>query len=189
MRCLGLAQEWAEGGGRVLFHLRKPWDAGFLAHAQKFPDIEILEAPEHPNEGTVETSISRWGNDKPIFVWDSYRVSGETLALTSKRGCRVVLFDDMADRANYPVDFIVNQNAHASSAMYDAKIKLPGTIALTGTRFIQLRKQFLEHVGWRRTVQKDVQNILVSLGGGPVMSSGFKLLRPAKASITLFLPF
>ncbi len=94
-------------------------------------------------------------------VVDGYDFDSGYLRDTRSAGTRVIVFDDMAHLAEYPVDVVVNQNAHAGLLRYRTS---PDTKVLCGPRYAVLRAEFRDSAPDPRT-PPTVGHILVTLGG------------------------
>jgi UDP-2,4-diacetamido-2,4,6-trideoxy-beta-L-altropyranose hydrolase len=95
------------------------------------------------------------------IVVDGYHFDVEYLRHARSGGSRILVIDDMASLAAYPVEVVVNQNAHADQLTYPA---MPGTRLLRGPDYVLLRTEFRAKAP-RRGRTGDVDRVLVTLGG------------------------
>ena len=81
--------------------------------------MRIRERPASPEDGA--TFAGALADDRgSVGVVDGYHFREPFLEALGVAGLRVLLVDDMAELAMYPVGWILNQNAHADPAAYPA---------------------------------------------------------------------
>jgi UDP-2,4-diacetamido-2,4,6-trideoxy-beta-L-altropyranose hydrolase len=161
MRSLALAQAWIDAGGRVRW---------LVADAP----AALLERIERESVDVVRSSVVAAGAEDAAILRDALAGDGAAMAVVDGEafatpyfaalgaaGPRVLVVDDMADRAAYPVGFVLNQNAHADRSAYpaDATCRF-----LLGTRYVLLRREFAAAPPDRTTPQV-ARHLLVTFGG------------------------
>ncbi len=104
--------------------------------------------------------------DKPdsidwVILVDSYYVTNAYLTKLKKFG-KVVILDDMA-KIPWNADIVINYNAFANQEMYRALQSPYMTQYYTGGSYIPVRKEFC---GRNYSVRENVENILITTGGG-----------------------
>ena len=125
---------------------------GFPAEARGFPaearDFPTKEWPDHLSDLP----------DADLLVTDSYRIDLTALQDWRRRAGRLMVIDDLADRA-LEADVILNQNFFAETLRYDtreAKLLLGPKYALVDPLFFEARRK-REAAGRPR--------VLISFGG------------------------
>lgn len=148
-RCLLLAEALAEQSANCRFLLTKPTEMPGLA---KFP-VTIL-GPDLPQPGD-------------IVVVDGYRFEPNFLERLKMGSPRLVVIDDLGDRA-FPSHAILNHNLYAESLSYAQH----RSVALfLGPRYALVRKDF-----FRLRALPPVRNgVLITLGSGPDAQRGIEL--------------
>jgi UDP-2,4-diacetamido-2,4,6-trideoxy-beta-L-altropyranose hydrolase len=166
MRCLALAQNWYDQGGKVIFisHcenellLQKIHHEGFMFAPLDYacPDPDDLKS-------TIEIfRKSSNAGQKDWFVLDGYHFTTDYQKAIYDTGQSLLVIDDMNHLDHYYADIIVNQNNNAQMQTYNCP---EDTILLKGTSYVFLRREFQEYRNIKRTIPKYVRKILVSLGG------------------------
>ena len=158
MRLLALGQAWLEGGGRVRV----------LAGDAPGPLLDRLRAEGFAVDpaGDVDRPDTRLrdilaADPDARAVIDLPRIGVADLAALTDVADRVLVMDDMAALAHYPVAWVVNQNAHADRAAYPAE---PGARYLLGLQYVLLRREF--RATWpARIVAARARHLLVAFGG------------------------
>ena len=165
MRCLALAQGWNDRGGEALFISHCESDAlrdriykeGFRF---TFLDRTCPDASDLENTldiiGSEKTGSVKW------VVLDGYHFTSEYQQAIRDGGHRLVVMDDMNHLPVYHADILLNQNLHALNLKYRCDSE---TIMLLGSRYVLLRREFLEYGNFRRHIPDKAQKILVTLGG------------------------
>jgi spore coat polysaccharide biosynthesis predicted glycosyltransferase SpsG len=96
-------------------------------------------------------------------VLDGYHFGDEFQRVLRAAELRVLAIDDFGHTEHRHADLVLNQNLHATEALY------PGcgvnTRLLLGTRFILLRREFRKWRGWKREIPDVARKVLVTLGG------------------------
>jgi UDP-2,4-diacetamido-2,4,6-trideoxy-beta-L-altropyranose hydrolase len=159
MRCLALAQSWKRSGGNVTFLLpegspgieQRIRGEGFLAEAL---------APEQFADAVVDRMLH---SKQRAAVLDGYGFGAREQTRLSQAGTAVLTVDDYGHAAEYPVRWVLNQNAHAHSEMYARRAN--NTRLLLGPAYALLRDEFLPWLGWMRTTAEKASKILVTIGG------------------------
>lgn len=125
-----------------------------------FDQIEI--GGQRDLEQTVE--IAKKSRDA-LIVLDSYKLDYKFQKALFKENCRIFLFDDDCRHEEYYADLVLNQTFGASEQAYLAKRRNENSRFLIGPEFILLREEFRGFVGRRKKVEKEVRNVLMSVGG------------------------
>ena len=174
MRCLALAQAWRDSGGEVVFItacespvlLQRLSDESFEAIQldSPYPDPADLEATSqvlaaHPNA---------WA------VLDGYHFDEAYQKQVKEASHRLLVIDDMAHLEHYYADIVLNQNLHAGQLNYPCE---PYTQLLLGTRYVLLRREFLQWQNWKREIPQVARKVLVTLGGADLNNVTLKVIK------------
>lgn len=163
MRCLALAQGWQRAGGRAMF-----------AHAESTPSLENrlrasgievfhLDVAPGSSQDAAQTAGQALERNAAWVVADGYGFGANWQRAIKDSGLRLLLWDDYCHAEHYSADLVLNQNLHATAEMYSQRE--PYTRLLLGTRYVQLRSEFLEWRDWKREIPAVARKVLVTLGG------------------------
>jgi UDP-2,4-diacetamido-2,4,6-trideoxy-beta-L-altropyranose hydrolase len=160
MRVLALAQAWRDQGGRGRW-LAATGPDDLLARIER-EEIAIHRLSTTAGDEDAECVRDALLRDpSAIGVLDGEAFDSEYLDVLTGVAQRVLLIDDMAERARYPVGFVLNQNAHADRAEYPAD---SASRFLLGLRYVLLRREFATSPP-ARTIPAIARHLLVTFGG------------------------
>jgi spore coat polysaccharide biosynthesis predicted glycosyltransferase SpsG len=161
MRCLALAQAWLDLGGTATWRLAAAPD-GLVTriHGEGIEVERVGEPPASPEDG-VALAAALGADPTAAGVVDGYHFREPFLEALGGAGSRVLLVDDMAELAAYPVGWILNQNAHADPDAYPASSPAR---RLLGLRWTMLRREFRVPPE-DRPVPDVARRLLVTFGG------------------------
>jgi len=162
MRCLALAQAWSETGGRAVFCAamlapslqQRLVDEGFGCVA-----VEVDAGGAADAEAAVAVAKSFGAR---VIVVDGYQFPVAFREWLHDAGLKIAALDDNGEIGSYVDDLVINQNRHASPALYAQRTG--HTRLLLGTEYALLRREFR---GWRgppRTFPASARQLLVTLG-------------------------
>jgi UDP-2,4-diacetamido-2,4,6-trideoxy-beta-L-altropyranose hydrolase len=163
MRCLALAQAWQDAGGQSVFASNMmpiPLEATLLSETIHVEHIQSLMGSR---ADATELATITQANHAQWVVIDGYHFGAEYQRIIKSSGLNLIFLDDNAHSEHYFADYILNQNIHAHQSLYphcESYTKL-----LLGTDYVLLRRQFLKHRNWKRTIPDVAKNILITLGG------------------------
>jgi UDP-2,4-diacetamido-2,4,6-trideoxy-beta-L-altropyranose hydrolase len=161
MRTLALAQAWLDAGGRARWLVADGPAAILERIAHDGIDVVSIAASagSRPDADALRTELGR--DPEATAVVDGVSFDEAYLDALADTSVRVLLIADRADRARYPVGFLLNQNAHADRSAYpaDATCRF-----LLGTRYVLLRREFIADPPPRATPGV-AHRILVTFGG------------------------
>jgi UDP-2,4-diacetamido-2,4,6-trideoxy-beta-L-altropyranose hydrolase len=161
MRALALAQAWLDGGGHARW-LVADAPAGLLERiAHEGIEIVPVAAPAGSQADASELRTALDRDPGAVAVVDGLQFDEAYLDALGEASARVLLIDDRADRARYPVGFLLNQNAHADRSAYPADSTCR---FLLGTHYVLLRREFVADPP-PRTTPGVAHHILVTFGG------------------------
>jgi UDP-2,4-diacetamido-2,4,6-trideoxy-beta-L-altropyranose hydrolase len=162
MRCLAVGQAMRDRSARVVFATRD--GAPGVEAKMRAEGIEIVRVPAAGgDESEMETVRIARDLGAAWTVVDGGRVNAEVVDALHAARCRVVMIDDEGGASAGNPDVIVNQNTHATLALY---AECSGrTRRLLGPAYALLRREFRERAGWHRDFQGPARNVLVTLGG------------------------
>jgi UDP-2,4-diacetamido-2,4,6-trideoxy-beta-L-altropyranose hydrolase len=155
MRGLALAQAWREAGGEACFALA----CGGAAIEGRLREEGFAVVQIAAEAGSAADAAATRAIDASWVVVDGYHFAADYVAaLHAER--RVLVVDDSGHASGFDADLVLNGNASATPALYpDATARL-----LLGTRYLPLRREFLDAIGPRPTPPL-ARTILVTLGG------------------------
>ncbi len=162
MRCLALAQAWSETGGRALFC------AAMLAPSlqQRLVDegFGCIAVDADPGSGAdVEATVAVAKSlGARVIVVDGYQFPAEFHQRLRDAGLKLAALDDNAELGTYVDDLVINQNRHASPALYPRRAD--HTRLLLGTEYALLRREFRNWQGPPRQFPDSTRQALVTLG-------------------------
>lgn len=175
LRCLALAEPWLQAGSQVtLLAAELPEALEQRAVSLGITVDRLNLAAGSPEDAqailtAVATGPAGW------VVLDGYRFGAGFQRTLKAAGLRVLAFDDYGQASYYFADFLLNQNLGASEELYPDRE--PHTRLLLGTRFVQLRSEFLKSISRReKALNCPVSNeislltssatrVLITLGG------------------------
>jgi len=163
MRCLALAQAWQQAGGSVVFAMAEATPS--LEARLRISRIKVtrLSVTAGSAEDAARTSAAARAEKADWVVVDGYQFDSAYQAALRADGLKVLFIDDNGEAAPYSADLILNQNAHASEAMYCNREK--HVRLLLGSRYILLRREF----GFWRTrtfeIAPRARRVLITMGG------------------------
>jgi UDP-2,4-diacetamido-2,4,6-trideoxy-beta-L-altropyranose hydrolase len=164
MRCLALAQAWQDTGGRAVMVLG---DGGSPALATRLMAegvrVEALDARHGSADDGHRTIWLAHSLGSEWVVVDGYQFSGSYQRQLHEACLRVLALDDYGHAEHYYADLVLNQNLHASPALY--RRRAPFTRLLLGPRFTLLRREFRVAASRQRRTPAVARRVLVSLGG------------------------
>ena len=163
-RCLTLAQTLKDMNAKIHFLLRADQSSiGFLEKygftgrlVDESDDWDLHESLEYCQD--VQATV---------LVIDSYRIEPKDIKGFQ---CKVVVIDDLCDRS-LPVEMILNGAVNGEACVYQT---LPSTKLLLGPQYILLREVFNQK--FCRNIKKDVDRILITVGGMDSLSFITKLV-------------
>lgn len=163
MRCLALAQAWADAGGNVIFAMADATPA--VEERLRNERFEIARAAARVGSAAdgEETAQLAHQHGASWVVVDGYEFGAEYQADLKSRGLKVLFIDDNGHAGHYSSDLVLNQNAHARAEMY-AK-RAPGTRLLLGPGYSLLRNEFTTCRNWARNVPERGTRVLLTMGG------------------------
>ncbi len=174
MRCLALAQGWQRTGGRVVFAQAESTSA--LEQRLRSDGIEVvrLDAIRGSFEDAAQTAeLAK--ERRASIVADGYCFGTAWQREIKNSGLWLLLWDDYGQAEHYYADLILNQNLHASPQMYSRREAY--TRLILGTRYAQLRREFLEWSNLRRDISAVARKVLVTLGGSDPDNATAKVMQ------------
>lgn len=163
MRCLALARQYRQAGGRVAFAQTEVGEplAGRLRG--EGAELLVISAVAGSGEDARETVARAEALGCTWIVADGYAFDAAWQQRIKAAGFRLLLLDDYGHARHYHADIVLNQNAAATAELYasrDASTRL-----LLGSKFALLRGEFTEGREAPRAIAARAKKILVTLGG------------------------
>lgn len=174
MRCLALAQGWQRGGGQAIFVQAHSTPA--LENRLRLEGIEMMRVKVVPGseEDAAQTAQQARACEAAWVVADGYRFGDRWQRQIKAAGLRLLLLDDHAHAEYYSADMVLNQNLNADASLYAARE--PYTQLLLGTRYAQIRREFLAWADAPREFPPVARSVLVTLGGSDPKNVTSKVL-------------
>lgn len=171
MRCLSVAAALRELGEQVCFLVADDAAVPLLeAQEQKY---QVLNSSWQNPEKELETLLPMLrGNERGVFLADSYYVSAEYLRQVGE--LMPVCYMDDRGISGLPVDLMINYNIFAERSLYDQECGK--TDYLLGTEYAPLRREFQ---GACRPVRDRAERVLITTGGGDRYDLAGRILRQA----------
>ena len=163
MRMLALAQAWRDAGGEVTFVLARSTPA--VEEILVREGIRILHIVSEPGSmDDAGETLSLLGSLRPVWVvLDGYHFLSQYQRRIRDAGFHLLFIDDYGHAPPYSADIILNQNISAVPVLYTERE--PHTRLALGTRYVLLRREFLEWPATGRGLPDAARNILVTFGG------------------------
>jgi UDP-2,4-diacetamido-2,4,6-trideoxy-beta-L-altropyranose hydrolase len=174
MRCLSLAQACQLAGNHVVFAQAETTTP--LENRIRSAGMEIVRFELPP--GGVEDAA--WTTDvardwrASWVVADGYHFEAQWQKQINSAQLRLLFFDDFGHAGHYHADYVLNQNLAPDPNWY--RRCEPWTRLLLGTRYAQLRPQFLDWRKWQRHIPTVARKVLVTLGGADPDNATGKVL-------------
>jgi UDP-2,4-diacetamido-2,4,6-trideoxy-beta-L-altropyranose hydrolase len=172
MRCLALAQAWKRAGGAVTFLVREGLPE--IEERIRMEGVALEMLPEDFGPSPEAFVRAMLGTGATLAVLDGYSFGASEQAALSGAGIRVLTLDDYGHATDYPVQWVLNQNAYAAPAMY-ARMNAD-TRLLLGPAYALLRDEFLPWAAWKRTIPDRARKILVTIGGSDPDNASAQIL-------------
>jgi UDP-2,4-diacetamido-2,4,6-trideoxy-beta-L-altropyranose hydrolase len=179
MRCLALAQAWQEEGGHALFAAATIAPALKARLAQEGFECLAVPGPRGSAEDLAATIAAARAQGARAVVVDGYRFAPTYRQSLRDAGFKVAAIDDNDEIGACVDDLVINQNSHASEALYPERAA--HTRLLLGTDYALLRREFRAWQGPPRQLPPVARRILVTLGAADpdnVTGSAIGVLAP-----------
>ncbi len=162
MRCLGLGQAWKAVGGHVTFVTACENQSLLRRLNDEDVDICVLKHsyPERGDWKQTREVLSAY--PEAWVILDGYHFDDDYHRRIKESEHQLMVIDDMAHLRRYVADVILNQNIHAPSLQYACE--LPSRMLL-GSKYVLLRREFLQLIGFERENPQTARKVLVTLGG------------------------
>lgn len=179
MRCLALAQGFKDKGCDIVFIsysgnerlLKKIKKENYKLYLlREFGDIEETRS-------ILEREKCKW------VVLDGYHFTSDYQRAIKEMGHRLLVIDDYAHLDHYCADLVLNQNYSAESFSYSAELYAR---FLLGTRYVLLRREFIEYKNYKRQIPDVAKKVLITMGGVDPDNYTLKVLK-AVTSIVVSL--
>jgi len=165
MRMIALGQAWQDRGGNVIFLCAEVTPSLADRFKSEHFFLQRVDAVLGSAEDLEVTcaAITRAGDNLAFLALDGYQFDADFQLGLKKTGCRLLVADDYGHAGAYHADVILNQNISAHEALYSRRDS--NTELLLGPKFALLRKEFVDHSGWKRDIPSKAKKLLVTLGG------------------------
>ena len=175
MRCLALAQAWNNTEDRVIFLMAEVPPA--LKQRLRSEGMEVIHLSTQPgtDEDARQTAALARKNGAQWVVVDGYHFGGDYQRIIKDANQRLLFIDDNGHSDHYYADIVLNQNIYAHESLYLNKESY--TQLLLGSRYVLLRREFLNWQGWKREIPEVAHKVLVTLGGSDPDNVTMKVLK------------
>jgi UDP-2,4-diacetamido-2,4,6-trideoxy-beta-L-altropyranose hydrolase len=163
MRCLALAQAWQDIGGHATFAMVEATPAVEDRLRSEGFDIVRFGLKVGSLADAQETARLALERSASWVVVDGYSFSAEYQASLRADERKILFIDDNGHAGRYSADIVLNQNAHATEALYVDRGA--STQLLLGPRFAMLRREFAPCREWIRNIPEIAHHVLVTMGG------------------------
>ena len=165
MRMLALAQAWRRRTGQSATFLSRQLPAGLQARlVAAHCAVQELDAPVDDPAACAATVAALASAGAPGWVMaDGYHYGPAFQAAVQAAGWSLALMDDNGENGTYDCAVVVNQNLHATPALYPQRA--PAARLLLGSRFALLREEFARLRDLPRSFPPRATRVLVTLGG------------------------
>lgn len=174
MRCLALAQAWIDAGGTAtVAACALP---ASLAARMDGEGIAVERIAEEPgSQADAGATVALAGSlGAHSIVCDGYRFGSAYQRAVRKAG-PLLLIDDTGELGPYAAELVLNQNLHASEALYPDRAS--HTTLLLGPRYILLRREFLRAQPVEAPLAERARRLLVTLGGSDPVGATVRVVR------------
>ena len=179
MRCIALGQAWRDKGDEV----------AFVSHCESVAlKNRIVEegfgfigvTTPHPDSSDVEHTLKVLADsgDETWLVLDGYHFDPAYQKRIRDAGYRLLVIDDMNHLPFYHADILLNQNIYASDLQYECDKDM---IQLLGSKYILLRREFLESRQKQKKASENAKNVLLTVGGADPHNMTVKIIETLDA--------
>ena len=161
MRCLALAEAWRRRGGAVLMVTGALPEGLARRVAGAGAERLTIDGPDNDADGRWLAGLAE-GRGAGWIVIDGYGFGPDYMVAAGESGRPVLMLDDDARHARYPVRAVLNQNLHARAEDYVGKTQ--ATLML-GPGHALIRQDLRTWRHWKRHYPKTASKLLVTLGG------------------------
>ncbi len=179
MRCLAVAQLWAERYGKVVFVSAEITTELAFAIANAGHDLKKIDADRGGAEDAKILANYGYHFLANTIVLDGYCFDLDYQKQLRRDAWTLVVYDDHGQRNGFFCDVLINQNIQATSEMYLGKAT--ADTLLMGSDYAALRKEFASSAGTSRNYNKS-NEILISLGLGDMTCMINDILAAVKES-------
>lgn len=160
MRCVALGQGWQRAGGRVVFACASLPGTLHQRLIQEGCEVVMLETAAGDSTATLACYRSTRAR---CLVIDGYQFDNDYRTGVVEAGAVALVIDDGGQENQHAAHWILNQNIGAEASLYSRCSER--TRLLLGTQYALLRKEFVELVGWQRTIPPSAKRVLLTMGG------------------------
>ena len=171
MRCLALAQGFPDNID-IIFIIKESKSVKKIINNYSFRTISIDKDMEYDKKEINLLKRVIRDNNIDILISDSYKIDKNYLDQLKGEVEKLVSIHDFVP-FDFPSDIVINGNIYAPDLNYNSTDG--DTMFLLGTDYTLLRKEF-----WNlpnRNVKKEVENILITVGGGDLLNLTPKIVK------------
>ncbi len=180
MRCLSLADELKKQGAQVYF-VSKDYKAGNDLLKSRGYEVKTIEPNAFEDEDLKQGAPLLKSAD--LIITDSYEIGTYYLQKLKQLKTPIASLDDLYGNPNLttiPSDIIINPNPYAKKSDYKNKTSKDTTL-LVGNKYTPLREEFSKATQAKRILNRDVESILITMGGEDKEDNTKKIMQTIEA--------
>lgn len=158
-RCLALAQAFKRTGKVAVSFVTQTPETVEQWVGNRFPVHSISQRALSLEPAWWKTFLKP--DRHKLIIFDRYGLPPAYFRTLKKAGVYIALIDDEANKKSYPLDCIINYNAHASRTCYPSP---SSALFLLGPRFALIGEEFLRSRKLRKP-RKVCRTLFTGLGG------------------------
>jgi UDP-2,4-diacetamido-2,4,6-trideoxy-beta-L-altropyranose hydrolase len=175
MRCLALAQEWKDAGGKAMCIMGVRAPEVELRLTAGGVEVLYIQTCIGSRQDAKETALIARQGGAGWIVTDGYQFGSDYQQAIKDEGLHLLSIDDYGHAQKYFADLVVNQNICATENLYLGRE--PYTRLLLGTRFVLLRNEFRSRKEKTRKTTEAARKILVTMGGADQANVSLQVLQ------------
>lgn len=178
MRCIALGQAWQNKGGEVTFVSHCESEALKNRIVEEGFVFAGVPAP-HPDPTDIEHTLKVLADsgNEAWLVLDGYHFDPAYQKCIRDAGYRLLVIDDRNHLPFYHADILLNQNIYAPDLKYKCN---KDTIQLLGSKYVLLRREFLDYGPKMKKIRAKAKKILVTMGGADPKNLTLKVIQAIK---------
>lgn len=180
MRCVALGQMLIDEGHRVIFLTQT--DNQMIQERILKEGFGLITFCENDILKDAVYTVNAGKDVKADWVvTDGYKFTTEYQKIIKNAGFKLMCIDDVCE-CHYVSDIVLNQNLNAES-IYTYSCD-ENTRILSGLDFVLLRREFRNSLKWKREINQECKNILITIGGSDPRKITPQILRVLESAET-----
>ena len=162
MRCIALAQAWQATGGDVHFVCAELLDGIANRLADENFNLTRISA-DIGSAGDAVATREIMAGEGGCLILDGYQFNSDYQQAVKQDAVLLGMIDDYSHLDDYVSDVLLNQNLSVSETLYPRRSA--HTRLLLGSKYVLLRKEFVEPEPPTRDAPEIAHRVLITLGG------------------------